>query len=158
MFEGLLAQKRRLGNNRLVGVGSQVGFNSTLILMVVMMMMMTPHSMRVRLDVASGLNGFSIQVQFTKRLSKPGMWLKAPRTAVWQAAPGPVTLAKFSTKPPLPTFISMERDCECLYYYGSTVPYSKLRGSSLWSGNVAVSMQAVSQGLLKSEMPLAADI
>jgi hypothetical protein len=54
-------------------------------------------------------------------------------------------------------FISVERDCECLYY-GSTVPYSKLKGSSLWSGNVAVSMQAVSQGLLKREMPLAADI
>jgi hypothetical protein len=114
------------------------------------------HSMRVRLDVASGLNGCSIQLQFTKRLSPtPGMWLKAPRTAVWQAAL--VTLAKVSTKPPPPTFISMEQDCECLYY-GSRVPYSKLKGSSLWSGNVAVSMQAVSQGLLKREMPLTADI
>ncbi len=41
-FEGppLLAQKWRLGNNRLVGVGSQVGFNRTLIWMVVMIMMM----------------------------------------------------------------------------------------------------------------------
>jgi hypothetical protein len=37
------------------------------------------HSMRVCLDVASGLTGCSIQLQFTKRLSTPGgMWLKAP--------------------------------------------------------------------------------
>ncbi len=85
-------------------------------------------------------------------------WDVAKSTPHGCLASSPVTLAKFSTKPPPPTtFISVERDCECLDY-GSTVPYSKLKGSSLRSGNVAVSMQAVSQGLLKREMPLAADI